>query len=252
MNLSSLDRSASMSKQAARFVALVLLTVVLLGIVAISGAAANEVVTASHLRLPTTTGAFNTIAGMAGDGPQVFDNRTAQSFAATETGYLSGVAFVASRLTATVPLKVELTRFVAGQPSTSLASGFIAPAEFYEGFLPGPPDLNTFLDLSSSNALVEAGETYALLFSTESSDANYRLYGASFQNVPTNDPYPNGDLLHSQNGSLYTVSQGLDLYFEVEVAPVPEPSTAGLLAIGTCQAGFFRRFVRRLACRWRK
>lgn len=197
-------------------------------------------ITASHTRLPSLTGYFHTGAGMAVDGPAVFDNREAQTFLATETGFADQVAFVAHQSArTTAPLRVDITAVVDGLPGASLAWA-IVPIDAFPAGEVSPPDLNVAADFSLSGLLLEAGTAYGIVFSSETSNANYRLYGTRA------DPYPDGSKFSSQNGSPFESSiLESDLFFEVTVTPVPEPASVWLAiaggAVGCCSVGRLRR-----------
>jgi hypothetical protein len=204
------------------------------------------VVTALHTRHPSASGGFHAGAGMAEQSPLVFDNRQAQSFLATVSGLVQEVSFVAYQSTGTTAaLRVDITSVVSGLPGASLAAASVPIAAFPESV--SVPDLNVSADFSFTGLVLQAGTPYAIVFSSEVPNANYRLHGATSSHVPTSDPYPSGSKFSSQNGSPFEASPiKSDLYFQVTVDPVPEPAAVWLACCGLALLALnWRRFVLR-------
>lgn len=201
-----------------------------------------ELVTASHKKLPSTSGGFVSGAGMAVDppAPNPFDNRESQTFLALVSGSVSRVSFVAHAYSGTTaPLRVDITTVVGGQPAASLGHALVPVEEF-----PGPfiddSVLNINVDFSAASTMLNAGTLYSIVFSSEIPNANYGLYGVYESNLAAANRYTSGSRGFSQNGSPFA-SSASDLYFEVTVTPVPEPSTWMLASLGCMLAVFYVR-----------
>ena len=133
---------------------------------------------------------------------------------------LDTVSFIATRLSGTTAdLRVSITNLTDGQPSPTIATTTLDVNSFMEGSLIQPGAFNssaTFRDMPVSLA---AQSEYAIVFSTDTTEANYRLYG-------DRSGYPGGQQLRSQNATAFVPpSLSSDLFFEVSVDVVPEPST---------------------------
>jgi len=197
---------------------------------ALAGRAEADLIAATYPIPADPVSGFSCGAGMGTDGGEVFDNRKAQSFTTLEGGTLSTVSFVASRLPGTdVDLRLNVMTFDAGQPDEMLATTLIGIESFYEGFLPGwPEDFTHEVDFSDAGVVLEQDRMYALVFLTDTTEANYRLYGDY-------GGYDGGQLLSSQNGSPYKPHDS-DLFFEVRVL-IPAPGSIVLLVIGVIRPG---------------
>jgi len=185
-------------------------------LILIGSTSANaDLITAQHAYSDQTNGVFNGGAGMATDGPEVFDNRQAQTFTANITGALEQISFTASRLSGTnADLRVSLMTLENNQPASVLATSLVDFNSFDEGFLSSPADFTHTINFDPfSSAVLNQGESYAIVFSTDSTEANYRIYGDDVG-------YSGGSSMFSQNGSPFTLRSG-DLYFQVGVVPAP-------------------------------
>lgn len=192
---------------------------------AASSQALASTVTASHTHSPDVTQHFSTGAGMATDG-SVYDNREAQTFTATTGGFLNTISFVAKKSTGTTAdLRITLTELIDAQPGMSLASGLIDTDSFALK-KPGNRDYNftATINFYSENILLKAGQKYAILFSTDTTEANYRLHGDQ-------SDYPGGYRLKFKYGGPYKPDfNGSDLYFEVTVNSISKLSRMLLMA----------------------
>lgn len=183
---------------------------------------ATPVVTASHTLPTSATRWFSAGAGIGTDGT-VFDNRVAQTFTVTTSGVLDTISFIATRSDGTTAdLRVTLTNLIGGQPGISMASSLVEVNSFTEGFLSGRPDeFTTTLNFSSDDILLETGSQYAIVLSTDTIEANYRIYGDY-------SGYLGGNKLSFQNsGPFESPPYEVDFFFEVTV--IPEPSSMFLV-----------------------
>ena len=161
-------------------------------------------------------------AGMATDSGFVFDNVRGQTFTAEATGLLFDVSFIATRLdvTTNADLRIDVFNFESGQPTEMLGTTFIPAEEFEDGFLVDTPDaFNHTANFLNSNISITAGDQYAVLFSTDVTEANYRIYG-------DRSGYDGGNQIRSQNGGQFSNSS-LDLFFRVNTIVTPEAAVLG-------------------------
>lgn len=172
---------------------------------------------------------------MGTDDDIVYDNRVAQTFLATSTGFLEDISFVVHRLIATgIPadLRVSVTSVLGGQPGDLLESVLI-PYELISTqspvSVPSPTGTFTTTVSTSGSVLLVAGETYALVFSTDTTEANYRLRGDEYL-------YPEGSLLRYQNFGSFQGGTNSDLLFRITATPIPEPQAMSVFSVmlGLC------------------
>lgn len=173
---------------------------------------------------------FNIGAGIGIDNNTTYDNRLAQTFTPQVSGTLNSISFIAAQYhMSTANLKVSIATVSFGQPSQILASGYLTPASIPVTFgITDNLSYNSFTEslyFSANNILLNAGTQYAIIFSSNTPDANYRIYGSY-------SGYAGGSLMDFQNSGPYD-SRGGDLYFKVTATPiVPEPATLAMLLIG--------------------
>ncbi|MGD9721295.1 MAG: hypothetical protein AB7O59_08805 [Pirellulales bacterium] len=200
----------------------ILTMVGLLGFLNGGKAQAVSIVVASHLP-PGSGSTFDTGAGKTTQG----EAAKSQTFTALADGFLDEIAFLVHKGTPTnVDLRVTLATEVNDLPSTSIASAFVSQVG-----LPtvAPPSnttsFNAVASFASQQILLDAGTRYAIVFSSDTLDANYRLHGRS-------NGYSGGQLASSFNGGPFTASSSSDLFFQVTVTPVPEPGTWIIATLG--------------------
>lgn len=204
--------------------------------------AQGEIVAAQHLPLPTTNGGFHTGAGISDDNGAIFDNREMQTFLAMNGGNVDQVSFTAhqSRNTS-APLRIDIVTLVNDQPGTSLGHALVPINEFPTTDV-YPAVLNMTADFGPASTILTAGMRYGLVFSSESPNANYRLYGVSEYQLSPAARYTAGRETDSQNGRPYSGSSiESDLYFKITVTPVPEPSSLVLAGMGCVAIAVFAR-----------
>ena len=197
----------------------------------------GEVLTASFV--PTTSTGFNTGAGQAIDppAPDPFDNRVAQTFLATVSGTVARVSFTAYQSAGTTaPLRVDIASVVGGLPGTSLGNTIVPIDDFPSSV--DPPELNIDADFGATGPLLQAGTSYAILFSSEAPNANYRIHG-----LHGTGTYADGAYFFSQNDAPWDEGSTGDLRFEVAVTPIPEPSS-WTLALLACVLALFLKCAR--------
>lgn len=186
---------------------------------------------AQHIYTDDVDATFNSGAGMASDDGIIYDNRYAQSFLTVETGQVGAVSFVASVLAPTAAdLRLSLMSFSLGQPGSVLGSVLVGADTFATGFLSFSYEFTHTVDFTSQDITLQSGLQYALVFSTDMPDANYRIYGDY-------EGYTGGATLFSQNGSPFSQRPG-DFYFRIAAVPAP---AAGMILGFAALACFPRR-----------
>lgn len=198
-----------------------------------------------HPYPPDGSGFYSVGAGTGSDSGVIYDNRIAQTFLAATTGYIESLTFYAYRFgysSMDADLRVSVTEILGGQPGNVLVSAYVP----FSSISIGSPLLEHLRDGSaairivfSATTLLESGVTYALVFSSDTPEANYRMIGHS--GLITADNYLGGEQLRSQNGSLYIGNFGADLNFSVEAAPIPEHGVPGMFCAAAVAAMFLRK-----------
>jgi hypothetical protein len=202
-----------------------------------SSNSASPVVTAEFAPPVGLNGWFNIGAGMAYDAPAPtpFDNRLAQTFVATTSGLPMTASLIADLpLSTFADLTIDIGRLEGGLAADIIATGTISPDKFGSGVNSSPMTFNGVVELLAIDEIT-AGETYAIFFRSSTTDANYRIYGTD------GNRYGEGQAWRSQNNPMYTpMLSSSDLFFQVTVTPVPEPS-ACLLALAPIAAMLVKR-----------
>ncbi|MEM1060182.1 MAG: PEP-CTERM sorting domain-containing protein [Verrucomicrobiota bacterium] len=220
----------------------------------VSPAWSQLVSTASVLPDGSVGSNFTTGAGVAIDGSRTFDNRKMQLFRATVSGSIETLSIRVHDPAdpSTVPLRASIVTLDGNQPDQLVATSLLTEslpdqlpfggtelnASFYFAeptmlpptFGPGGPLVPDGLVAPALRGFVEAGTDYGIIFSTDSVDANYRLFGLRASGFD----YPDGEILRFQNSGPYETSRftpGSNLAFNLLVDPVfiPEPGTGALL-----------------------
>jgi len=197
------------------------------------------VTVAEHTLPPAATSWFEVGAGILTNGG-VADNRQAQTFVPTTSGYLDGIEFNSYRTPGTgADLRVSVTSVLGGQPGTILESvqlpvSLVSTTVLNYSFLLGGGFSHHLT--ASGSLLLDAGATYALVFSTDTGEANYRIYG-DFSG------YDQGDILQFHNSGPYQAVPGADLLFRVTVNQTINPvitlsRTENQITLSWNQSGF--------------
>lgn len=173
-----------------------------------------ENIIASYTIHSAARGWFDTGAGQGYDG-RLYDNKKAQTFTASSSGYVQSVSVAAYRFSdATAPLRIRITDTLSGIPNVTLAETFIQPATI-PLTIAGKPNLNITGDFRTTELYLEEGTLYGLVFDSMAPEANYRIHG-SYEY-----PYSDGISFRSQNTNLWTEVSSGDLFFEVKSIPPP-------------------------------
>lgn len=200
---------------------------------------ASPVVTAEFSPPMGLNGGFNIGAGMAYDAPAPtpFDNRLAQTFVATTSGLPATASLIADLPpSAFADLTIDIGRLEGGLAANIIATGTISPDKFGSGVNSSPMTFNGVVELLAIEQITE-GETYAIFFRSSTPNANYRIYGTD------GNRYGEGQAWRSQNNPMYTqMSSSSDIFFQVTVTPVPEPTTC-FLALVTIAAMLVKRQI---------
>jgi hypothetical protein len=199
----------------------------LLAITQLLLSAEAAIIVAEHTLPSNATSWFDVGAGIGTDDGRVFDNRQAQTFVPTASGFLQDVSFNVYRISTTADLRVSITEVLGGQPGTTLDSALLPVSTV------GTTPLSSSFLLSgafshsvtmSGSLLLEAGVSYAVVFSSDTTEANYRIYG-------DRSGYSEGSNLRFQNSGPYVDAGGSDLLFRVTATPIPEPKATFLFGL---------------------
>lgn len=192
--------------------------------------AAHAAITVAEHTLPSNASSwFNVGAGMATDGA-VFDNRQAQTFIPTTSGFLEDISFNLYRQASSdADLRVSVTNLISGQPAGTLASmllsfSSVGTSSLSSTFLRSGSFSHTVTP--SGSLFLSAGVTYALVFASDTTEANYRIYG-------DRSGYADGANLRFQNSGPYEDGSSSDLLFRVTANPIPEPHAVALLGVSS-------------------
>jgi len=193
---------------------------ILLALSAISAISAHAVSTATH-DMNGASNLFNIGAGVGTDG-SIFDNRLLQTFTSSTTGTVSSISLLISKIEpTTADLRVSIVGVSSGQPVSTLDTSLLRASSVGTSSLFSETEFSHQVFFSDT-ITVSAGVKYGFLLSTDSTEANFRFYGSR------NPGYAGGELWDFQNSGPYTQTTG-DLFFDVGVTPVPEPSSYSLL-----------------------
>ncbi|TWT43166.1 hypothetical protein [Botrimarina hoheduenensis] len=161
-----------------------------------------------------------------------FDRQMAQTFLAETSGTLLRVSVTAGARAGTAQtdglgLRMAIAPFdtAAGQVGTPLA---LVPVEGVEP-LPGfggpfsqPGVLQASANFASAGIVLQAGASYAMIFSAERFGDSFFVLGGT---LPDYEEGLSGGRLNDQPFRLAPIT---DLFFEVTVNALPEPATLGL------------------------
>ena len=183
---------------------------------------ADAAITVAAHSLPVNATSWGNSGAGIGIDNQIYDNRLAQTFVPTATGYLADISFNVYRIDTNADLRISITSVVGGQPATVLDSVLlpftaVGTTSLSSSFLKSGAFSHTVT--TSGTLLVNTGVTYALVFSSDTTNANYRIYSDS-------SGYADGTRLRYQNGLPFTEAVGSDVLFRVTATPIPEPQTA--------------------------
>jgi hypothetical protein len=194
-------------------------------------------IVAEHALPPGATTWFITGAGMSTD-EAISDIRLAQVFTPLESGILDDISFSGHRSSSTnVDLRISIATVQGGAPGTTLASVWLPFTAFETASFPRSqtrPYTHT-VDFTG-NILLQAGTLYAIVFSTDTTEADYRFNG-DFSG------YTGGNLLGFRNSEPWVTRSGHLLF---QVRTVAEPSVAAILGFAALLAATARR--RTLRC----
>jgi hypothetical protein len=178
--------------------------------------ASEPYVLASHELHPSATGWFNAGAGQGYDGGILYDNKKAQTFVPSESGFIGSVSIAVYRMSdTTAPLRIRITDTIGGVPNTTLSETYVASSEVPTS-LSGRPYLNATGTFDSTTLFLEAGQQYAIVFDSAETEANYRIHG-SYEY-----PYADGTRFKSQNTNVWTEQTLGDYFFQVLAKPRSE------------------------------
>ena len=188
-------------------------------------------------------GLFGELVGIGLTAPpfygEVQDRRTAQTFTAQTAGVVDKVAFRAANLFGyETDLRVSIASLDNGQIDQTLGSVLIDFSRVPESVPSAASGLNIAADFLSQGIALEQGRQYAIVFSTDTGEANYTLYGSRRAGASA---YENGLVVRSVEGGPFDpgTSPSEDLFFAATV--VPEPGAGALLLLSMAMVTRRRR-----------
>lgn len=197
------------------------------------------VLVAEH-SLPTNASSmFSALAGIYSHG-EIIEFRQAQTFVPTSSGTLYEISFNVHRGTSTnADLRVSVTSIANDQPSATLASFLIPFTQVGTSSLSLSLLMTGYFShtiIATESLLLEAGMPYALVFSSDSAEANYSIYG-------DRSGYSSGSRLSYSNPGPFQEVSGSDLLFRISATTIPEPHTSLTTLVSTLMLSMRRRRV---------
>jgi len=210
----------------------------LLSLLVSSTAFSQELLTTAEHQ-PVSGSRFSVGAGISGDDGRTFDNHIAQTFTAEQSGRLIDLNFLATRQNenTNADLRIDIVTWDTNQIVDVLGTTYLPASEFKIDTLSSDLEFNQTADFSDLAIIMNAGQQFAMVFSTDTRDANYRLVG----NKPD---YNGGRAFRSRDGTTFSeFTSTSDLFFEARVVAVPEPTV--LFPLVGLTACFFMRRTRK-------
>ncbi|TWT95986.1 hypothetical protein Pla108_30650 [Botrimarina colliarenosi] len=174
------------------------------------------------------------------------DRQIAQTFLTVNGGVLQSISVTAGARGGLANqdgqgLRVTLTEFTAGMIGDVLATAPVDNVELLAGF-GGPftqPDvLQATATFDAASVVLTSGVTYAMVFSAERFTDSFFILGGNLG-------YPDGALGGRTGDSPFGFGPLTDLFFDVTVEAIPEPTSIALLASGGLATGRRRSMRRR-------
>lgn len=201
----------------------------------VSPASAALTVTAANLATAPSDANTGAIAEITGSPSDQFDRQLAQTFLAETSGVLQSVAVTAGARAGAAQadgmgLRMAIAPFNpgTGQLGETLSVAPVEGVQRLPGF-GGPFSqrdvLQASADFESSEIFLEAGLSYAMLFSAERLDDSFFILGGTLPD------YEEGLIGGRLNDQLFQFQPITDLFFEVTVEAVPEPATLAMMLI---------------------
>lgn len=153
---------------------------------------------------------FHTGAGQGFDDGKLYDNKRAQTFVPIRSGMAQSVEISAIRQpNTTAPLRIRITDTVAGVPNATLAVTYVATGDVPTYSSGQHPSWNVTGRFSTAALVLEAGQTYALVFDSATPEAGYEIAGCNLS------PYPDGTMFRSQNSPAWSEESIGDQLFQI-------------------------------------
>lgn len=205
----------------------------LVALMCVSPTSATPTVTAANRATDPSDANTAAIAEITGSPSDQFDRQLAQTFLAETSGFLQRVAVTAgaragAAQTDGLGLRVAIAPFNpdTGQLGEILSLSPVEDVEQLPGF-GGPFSQRDVLQASanfvSSGIVLDAGSSYAMVFSAERLDDSFFILGGTLPD------YEEGLIGGRLNDESFQFQPITDLFFEVTVDAVPEPATLAMI-----------------------
>ncbi len=230
-------------------VAAAILAVLCLMAATAAPAEAAIVTAASHRATEPRDATLAAIVELLGVPSMPIDRQIAQTFVAGTAGTLQSISVTAGArngapVVDAIGLSVSMTTFTNGQPGVLLGSAPVQNVAVVPSGTPFPATdvLQAVADFTPQNIQLEAGRTYAMVFSAEAYQDSFMILGNQLK-------YPTGEMGGNQPTGRFNFTPVADIFFDVKVEALPEPTTASLAAmLAALLAGSKRKMAGKQAC----
>jgi hypothetical protein len=201
--------------------------------VAILGSSADAALisTASHRGIAPLEFSFGAIVERLGVPATPVDRRLAQTFVPEASGDLRTISVTAGARGGVpvdaIGLTLTLATFADRQPGAVLGSvpvQHVQVSPSFGGAFSAPTVQQAVADFAGKGLALEAGETYAMIFSADSFSDSFLIIGGQFT-------YPSGTMGFSRPSGVFGYSAVQDIYFDVTVEAIPEPAATTLAVL---------------------
>lgn len=199
---------------------------------------------ASHRATEPRDASLAAIVELLGIPSMPIDRQIAQTFVAGTAGTLKSISVTAGArngapVVDAIGLSVSMTTFTNGQPDVLLGSAPVQNLAVVPSGTPFPATdiLQAVADFTSQDIQLEVGKTYAMVFSAAAFQDSFMILGNQLK-------YPTGEMGGNQPTGHFNFTPVADIFFDVKVEALPEPTTATLAAmLGALWAGYQRKIA---------